>query len=457
MNVRSLLLMLVLGVPAVGLLLFGPRGQVDVPAGRTVIHYWEKWSGVEAEAMQRIVNRFNATVGAQCNIWVDYNAVSNVDQRMLIATAGGDPPDLAGLFDYVMAQYAERGALLPLDELAREFGIQEQAFKPVWWQIGVYQGQLYALPSAPYTIALFYNRRLFREAGLDPDRPPQTLDELADDALRLTKYAPLADGTAHARGDRAARKIVQLGWTPSSAMLGWWHWVWPCFFDARLWDGRRFALDTPAGRAALEWIAAMRARMGVAEVNAFEATAGAIEGPQNPFLSERLAMVFQGPWLTNWVRKYTPQLDYGVAPFPSQSRARRDVFASADVFVIPRGARHPREAMTFLAYVLRQDVMEELCREHGKVSPFRTPGPEFYATHPNPYIRVFDELADSPDAFGYPKMPTWTEATAQLFVLLDSVLRGRVAPDDAVRDAQRKIDDIVAEYDAMAAKRKHAR
>lgn len=444
MNVRTTILVVVLGVPAVALLALGPRGQYHVPAGRTVIRYWEKWTGVEAQSMQRIVDRFNETIGAAENIWVEYSAVSNVDQRTLIATAGGDPPDVAGLFDHIVPQFADQGALMELDDLVERFGIDLRAFKPIWLEIGRYQGKLYALPSTPYTIALYYNRRLFREAGLDPDRPPQTIAELDECARRLTKRD--ADG-----------KIVQAGFTPSPAMLGWWHWVWPSFFNARLWDGQHFRLDAPPGRAAVQWIAEQRAALGVADALAFEATAGAIEGPQNPFLSERLAMVFQGPWVSNWVRAYAPSLDYGVTPFPSVTRQRENVFASADVFVIPRGSRHPRLAMTFLKFVLQQDVLEELCRAHCKVSPFREPGPDFFATHPNLHIRVFDQMAQSEWAFGYPQMPMFAQASAEMLVLLESILRGVRDPDEAVRITQRKIDSIVSEYQRMAAKRRATR
>lgn len=443
MNVRTVFLLVLLGAPAVGLLTFGPRGQVDVPPGRTVIRYWEKWTGVEALAMQRIVDQFNDTIGAEKGIWVEYAAVSNVEQRTLIATAGGDPPDVAGLYDHVVPQFADQGALGELGGLVEEFGIDPEAFKPIWLEICRYQGKLYALPSTPYTIALYYNRRLFREAGLDPDCPPGTIAELTEYARRLTKR----DATG---------KIVQMGFTPAPAMLGWWHWVWPCFFNARLWDGERFHLASPEGRAAVQWIAAQRRELGVADALAFEATAGAIEGPQNPFLSERLAMVFQGPWVSNWVRTYTPSLDYGVAPFPSVSRERPNVFASTDVFVIPQGSRHPREAMTFLRFVLQQGIMEELCCAHCKVSPFRAPRPGFFAKHPNPHIRVFDEMARSEYAFGYPKMPTWAHVWTETLFMLESVLRGVRDAEEALSMTQRKVDDIVSEYQYMTAKRRPA-
>ena len=443
MTARTIILLVVLGLPAVLLLAFGPRGTHDVPAGRTVIRYWEKWSGMEGRVMQDLVERFNATVGAAQNIWVDYCAISNVDQRTLVATAGGDPPDVAGLFDHIVPQFADQGALLELDELVEEFGIEREAFKPTWWQIGVYHGTLYALPSTPYTIALHYNKRLFREAGLDPERPPRTIAELDECSRRLIRR----DGDG---------RIVQMGFTPAPALLGWWHWVWPYFFDAELWDGERFTLDTPEGRACLRWIAQRRAQLGYEDALTFEAVAGAIEGAQNPFISERLAMVFQGPWVANWVRRFNPSLDYGVAAFPSVSAERQNVFASADVLVIPRGSRHPREAMVFLAFVMRQEVMEELCRRHGKVSPFHTPRDDFFAKHPNPHIRTFDALATSEHTFGHPKMPTFKQASTEMLFMLENVLQGVRGPEEAVRNTQRKIDSIVNKYDRMARKRRRA-
>lgn len=449
MNIRGLVLVLVLGVPAVGLLVFGPRGQHHVPPGRIVLRYWEKWTGVEGVAVKRLVDRFNQTTGAEKGIWVEYTPVSNVEQRTLIATAGGDPPDVAGLYDFIVPQFAAQSALLPLDDLAREFSIDASAFKPAWWQIGIYDNVLYAFPSSPYTIALYYNKRLFRDAGLDPEKPPRTIAEFNECARRLTKRS--ADG----------KRIEQLGFTLSTSMLGWWPWIWPCFFDANLWDGKSFRIETPEGIAAMQWVVRNRREMAdagfdptktggagaLSAILAFESAAGEIESAQNPFLSQRVAMIFQGPWLANWALKYAPDLDFGIAPFPSISADRQNNFASADVFVIPRSSRHPREAMVFLAFMLRQDVMEEMCREHGKVSPFLNPGADFFARHPNPHIRVFNDMADSPHAFGYPKMPMWAQAVDTMKQLLDVAMRAE-SPDSkaltaAIHETQQKMDRAV--------------
>src|SRR5262249_13009452 len=147
--------------------------------------YWEKWSGDDAADMYRIVQDFNNTVGKQKGIYVQYLSMSDIDHRTLIATAAGVPPDIAGLWNTQVAQFAEINALEPLDELAQSRGITANYYKPVLWEGCRYKGHLWALVSSCGSQALFYNKALFarrvadlRQAGLDPTRPPRTLAEL---------------------------------------------------------------------------------------------------------------------------------------------------------------------------------------------------------------------------------------------------------------------------------------
>jgi ABC-type glycerol-3-phosphate transport system substrate-binding protein len=432
-NLRTTLLTIFLGGPAFALLAFGPRSQVDVPHDRTVVRYWEKWSGVEAAAMRRIVDRFNATIGAQQGVFVDYASISSIDQRTLIATAGGDPPDIAGLYDYILPQFADRNALTPLDAFANEFNIALDDFNPIWLDICRFDQTLYALPAPPYTTALYYNKTMFRAAGLDPEQPPRTIDELD------------AYNAALIQRDEAG-EITQLGFSP--AFLNWWPWIWPKYFGADLWNGRQLSLTGPPVVATLEWLAAQREAVGVKPLLRFENKyAGLIEGVENPFLAGRVAMLHQGPWIANWIQTYRPSLDYGVAPFPSVSENRQYSFASMDIFVIPRGARHPREAMLFLSYLMQQPVLEELCAAHCKPSPFKTPLPGFSEQHPNPYINVFQAAAESPDVFRYPEMPTWPSAADEMVQMMVAILNG-APPKPRATLAEERINARVAEYRA---------
>ncbi len=85
---------------------------------------------------------------------------------------------------------------------------------------------------------------------------------------------------------------------------------------------------------------------------------GVYGSPEHPFLSGRVAMTNQGPWLANRIVEHKNDLDYGVAPFPVAASvydpARPIGLLDSDVLVIPKGAKHPREAFEFIAYTQRQ-------------------------------------------------------------------------------------------------------
>ncbi|HCD34003.1 MAG TPA: hypothetical protein DER01_16450, partial [Phycisphaerales bacterium] len=75
------------------------------PDGRLILTYWEKWTGFEAQAMQQIVDDYNQS---QQKVYVKMLNVSQIDQKLLLAAAGGNPPDIAGLWSHTINIYAEK-------------------------------------------------------------------------------------------------------------------------------------------------------------------------------------------------------------------------------------------------------------------------------------------------------------------------------------------------------------
>jgi multiple sugar transport system substrate-binding protein len=96
------------------------------------------------------------------------------------------------LFYGWLQDYLKAGLLQPLP--ASDFSAieVEREFFPIVQQMKV-DGKYYALPTAVRSLALFWNKTLFKEAGLDPNKPPATLDELVDYAKKLTKRSPNGD------------------------------------------------------------------------------------------------------------------------------------------------------------------------------------------------------------------------------------------------------------------------
>lgn len=419
-----------------------PRPSDRRADGRIVIQYWEKWEDFEKEAMREIVDAYNAS---QDKVFVNFLSTGAIDQKLLLATAGGNPPDVAGLWAWRLYTYAEMGALEPLDGLMRRDGVSAEDYLPSIIEQCRYKDFTWALPTTPATLALHYNRDLFRKAGLDPDRPPRTIAELNEYAAKLT----VTDESG---------AIVQLGFSPTEP--GWWNDRWGYWFGGDLLsaDGKRITIDSAENIAAFEWVRSFPKRYGMEHIQVFQASGGQFNSSQNLFLAGKVAMVLQGPWMATFVDKFSPGLDWGVAPFPAVDASMPAVtICEADVLVIPKGSRHREEAWDFIRFVQRPENMERLCLGQRKFSPLREVSADFYAKHPHPHIAVFRALAESPNARGAPETPVYSEYRDEINYAFDLIWRLRSEPAEALgnaaRRAQPKLDRVNTQWERVAAKR----
>lgn len=386
-----------------GFALFGPRGAKEASGGRIVLDYWEKWTGHEGRAMQRIVDEFN---NSQSRILVRYLVTSGLDQKTLIAVAGGDPPDIVGLWNYNVPLYAETEAIIPLDEFDSSYGVRLENYAPAVRQLLTHPDRtgkvrMWATVNTCGTIAMYYNRAVFREAGLDPDRPPRTIEELDACAKKIERVGPDGD-------------IERAGFL--HAEPGWWSWIWGYHFGGTLYDPEtdRARADSAENIAAFEWLQTYPQRLGPDALKKFRSGFGtAYSSPQNALLTGQVAMVPQGPWLANVIQNFRPGLDYGVAPFPVAEGVYREDepvgLIDSDILVIPRGVKHPEACMEFIAYTQRPAVVEYLSSQHFKNSPMADPSREFIEKHPNRGVRVHNAIASSPRGFVCPRTRVWPQ------------------------------------------------
>lgn len=396
--------------------------------GRVVVTYWEKWTNFEEAAMREVVKEFNRS---QDRIYVEFLSVSGIGQKVLMATAGGIPPDVAGLFGANVAQYAFNNAVMPLDEMAAEAGISREDYIPIYWDICSYRGRLWALPSTPASTTLHFNRTMFREGGWDPERPPRTFEEL--DAMDK-QLGVVRNG-----------RVERMGFLPTEP--GWWPWSWPGFFGGDLWNGLdRVTMSRAENVRAYTWMRGYSERYGLQQVQAFQQGFGGFDSPQNAFLDGKVASVLQGVWMFNFIERHRPDMDWTVADFPhpgDRPDLARTTVADCDVLVIPRGAKHPREAFEFIKFVQSRRAMEMLCMGQKKHSPLREVSEEFVRNHPNPYMMKFRELAMSPNALIPPRTPIWPAWSDELSVAIQRINSGSATPEEAMRAVEAKIQPLL--------------
>jgi ABC-type glycerol-3-phosphate transport system substrate-binding protein len=440
-NLFRYLIAAALIVPAVALLAFGPRGIDTPPKNKVIVNYWEKWTGKEGEAIQSIVDDFNNNEGEKQGIFIRCLCTSDPEQKTLVSTAAGVPPDIAGLYDPDITQFGARDALLPLDEMAAAHGITGDTYKKVFWDECHYNGHLYGIVSTAVNVGLYYNTSMFKAAGLDPDKPPRTIAELDEYAKKIDVIEPNGN-------------IAIAGYLPLEP--GWSLQYTPLWFGGKWWDPvhQRFTFTDPKVVEAFRWVQSYSKRLGKGAVSTYRSGIGNFDSPQNAFFAQTIAMEQQGTYMANFIRNQAPQLagKWAAAPFPSNDPALTDVtVCSADVLTIPRGAKHPREAFEFLAYLSRQDVAEKLANLHGKISPLAKVSESFLAHHSNPFVRVFDRLAASPNAYPTPPVPMIPEVYDELKDFIDKLAAMQVTPEDGLLQVQTHLQ---TKYDALMAELK---
>jgi multiple sugar transport system substrate-binding protein len=304
-----------------------------------------------------------------------------------------------------MADWALRGALTPLDELASADEIErlEQWLVPAARQLGTYDGRMYALCNGLDIRALYYNQTILDEHGLSP---PRTLDELDEIARRTTQLD-------------ASGRPTRFGYLPDPRRL----WAWGIVFGGRFYDpaAQRVTADSPPIVAALDWMTGYRRRYGVAEVAAFRQGDQSLPGQSFPLLAGRYTVVMDGQWRVRDIlaaqqeqrRRGEPVTQFGVCPLPPPTDGTaRAGWVNGNFFLVPRGAKNAAGAWAFMKFWSGFDghaaAAAATCRAGGWIPVAREVAeqPEFQRhLAEQPLFATFVELAESPHQVPTPVIP----------------------------------------------------
>lgn len=165
--------------------------QAEEPAAasteKTVITFWNGFTGTDGDVLKEIVAEYNATNTLNVEIQVEIMPWDSLYQKLATALPVGEGPDIIAYNTEYIASYAESGALAVINDLYETGGMDAKAIPAAMEENLKYNGEYYGVPCNMATLLLYYNKDLFAAAGLDPEAPPTTWDELESAALALTK------------------------------------------------------------------------------------------------------------------------------------------------------------------------------------------------------------------------------------------------------------------------------
>lgn len=263
--------------------------------------------------------------------------------KILASIEGGNAPDLV-ILGYVRPSWLQQGAVMPLDSYMTASHFNLNKFTNAAWNQGYLNGHYYAMTAEQDALVLLYNESLFKQAGLDPAKPPQTLSQLASYAKKLTVFN--RDGS-----------IKQLGLMPNYSNGGGganYFQLWGNLFGGAWYDAahKKITAADPRNVQALTWLTNFWQTYGPSKLDRFEAGFGTYLGPNDPFARGKIAMLIDGDWWPAYVPKGF-DLGGGYLPYPDghpELAHTSGVFG--DVMLIPKGSRHPDLAWKFINWYM---------------------------------------------------------------------------------------------------------
>ncbi len=331
----------------------GGAAATPKPAAVTMpkeMNVWITW-GDNPQQLQALFDKF----GQANNVKVIVTAPVEQD-KILPALTGSEPPDILilGGGDLVKSYYKEN-LVTELSGAIKTGGIDLTDIYPAPLAQCKFGDKILCLPWGTDIYALYWNKDLFKAAGLDPNTPPKTAEQLVEYADKLTKVG--ADG-----------KIEQIGFIPDQA---WGHTDLYSHMFGGFWygnDGTTLTVNSQPMIDALTWQQQFYKKYGYDNVTAFSTGFGdQYMSPDYPFYTGKLAMMVDGEWQTgpNFISKFKPELNYGVAPFPAPAghpEMANSGMVAGTVVVIPANGKNQDASAKLLAWMMSPAIIaEEMC------------------------------------------------------------------------------------------------
>ena len=397
-------------------------GCARTGGGKITIRFWNGFTGPDGRTMLRMVKRFNAE-NPDIQALMQRMDWATCYNKLFVAGMGGRAPELFVVHTRAIQRFARAGFLRENDDLmSGANGIDLADLDANVWKGVEYHGKHYGLPLDVHAMGMYYNRKLFREAGIvdaqGTPRPPTNREEFLDAAKRLT--------------------IPGSGGRPDQWGFVFTNWESNIYTIMRQFGGEFFTPDyqkcivnNAENVAALQFCVDLIRRYKVAPPpENFDSWIGFRQG--------KVAMAFEGIYMLADLQKQS-DLDFSGAPVP-QMGDHIAVWADSHNLCMRSDLSGEKLAATwrFIKY-LSDNSLDWAAGGQIPTRPSRRNSPRFQQ------MSVQSAFARQVPYVNYlPRLPFIFEFQTEFGLALEKALRGRATPADALQVAQDNINRIIA-------------
>lgn len=380
---------------------------------RIQISFWLSSGGVEGEILQGIVSQFN---DSQTKYKVTAQVVTDYYKKvdMTIANNMNGMPDVMIVHSDKLATYASRNVISPITTLGESDILQADAYSEAAWKAGNYDGIQYTVPLDIHGAVMYWNKDLFRKAGLDPEIPPVNLSEF----LEFTKRTTTNKETGFVMSTDFINDFLLVSMLEQNGAS---------LFSKN--DRPNFTSDEMKEVLQLEYD--LIHTYGITPKNDFDTVGN--------FLRGTTAIIFDGPWNAPNFEK--SDLEWGMAQIPQFFDKKDAIYAKSHQFGMPATVTDPEKKEGVKIFLEYMSTHSDAWANAGQAPAARIVyESDNFKERPQVAMAdqferaVFDKQIDSVGLYNQ-----------MLYAQVTEALLGRKSIDEALNQAQK---DAMGMYDA---------
>jgi sn-glycerol 3-phosphate transport system substrate-binding protein len=413
----------------------------DVKPAATIT-WWHAMSGVNGDALNKIVDNFNKSQSNIKVVTVFQGTYDDLLSKLNTALASNAAPALAQVYDIGQAYMRQSGETVPIQAFIDRDKFNTSDFEPAVLNYYKYQDKLQSMPWNASSSILLYNKDAFKAAGLDPEKPPTTFGEVTDYAKKLTKKD-------------ASGQTVQYGFGPS--IYGWLFEQLMATSGALYCDngnGRddranKVVYNGPEGKAILDWWKA-----GV-DGGYFYNPGIDNAGATNAFNAGKSAMYIESSAsLRGSVNSAKFTVGTGIYPHPDSKPATGgNIIGGASLYIMKsRPAEEQQAAWEFIKYAMTPAVQAQWNLDTGYYpvvkAAYNEQASKDWATKYPQFTTAVNQIRNSPQnrATNGCLLGVMPQARARTQKMIESVLLGQATTQAALDAAVAEMNDAIDKY-----------
>jgi ABC-type glycerol-3-phosphate transport system substrate-binding protein len=371
------------------------------------------------------------------NIKVTLEPVSygEKETKYTVESAAGRAPDVFHVHAFSLPMFFGKGFAKDLTPFIEKEG---PGFLDAWYPLPLklvkHNGKVHAMPGDYMTMVLFYNTQMFKDAGLDPNKPPKNWDEFLKYAKKLTRDTN-GDGKVDQWG------FGTLGAKSPGFTLRFGPFIWSFGADYLTPDMKRSTLDSPEAKEAFKFFVELYTKHKVVPPGL---TAMGAQDVRTQLAQKKVAMILGSGWTPPIVNKINPDLKafevLKCAPAPMKRKQATAIWLSS--WVMSPNTKHPKEAWELIKFITSKEIELKWFVDNRVTSSRK----DVSGVAPEILNDKFASVMASQLPYGKvePQIKQWPEIIDTFTTSLQEAVVGMKTPEKALAEAHKRINAILA-------------